>query len=135
MVCRHPKGDPNCSSTPGSASFWEYGEGAQRLRQEKQRKNKTPNKGQFEIEDAFESAQHLVLQVKYPSCADCAFEGTKVIVFVARLIDAIKWKEIDPHFRDDSEEMQSKKAPSPIARFPGNKFEEACNYVAWLEAN
>jgi hypothetical protein len=33
-------------------------------------------------------------------------------------IQALKWKEIDPHFRDDKNTVTA--APSPAARFPAS---------------
>jgi hypothetical protein len=69
-----------------------------------------------------------VLKVKYPNCSSCAFEGTKVMVFAGATIkQAIKWRKIDPHFRDPSALRAADEAPSPAARFPGNN-------VGWQDA-
>jgi hypothetical protein len=82
-----------------------------------------PDAGEFEIERVTTVAHHLVVQVRYPSCSACAYEGLKTLVFEkCALDDAIKWREIDPHFRDNSKgnKLPKKIAPSPIARFHGN---------------
>lgn len=109
MVCRHDKNDPNCSSHPNyrpSVYVPPY--------------SQTPDSRNFQIVEAFEHPGGLVLQVKYPNCAKCAFEGTKTIVYQnVRCIDALKWKEIDPHFTGTSQK-NPQSAPSPVARFPGN---------------
>jgi hypothetical protein len=41
-------------------------------------------------------------------------------------LDALKWKEIDPHFRDEKHRLATA-APSPAARFPGSD-------EGWLDA-
>lgn len=66
------------------------------------------------------SVKHLVLKVEYPNCRLCSFEGRKVMVFLnTSPMAAIKWKEIDPHFRAASKAPPSDRcAPSPAARFP-----------------
>lgn len=63
--------------------------------------------------------RHLVMKVKYPNCSSCAFEGTKILVFLnISELEALKWRKIDPHFRDPRRKSTTE-APSPAARFPG----------------
>ena len=67
----------------------------------------------------------MVLKVKYPSCKNCSYEGIKVMVFLdTTALDALRWKRIDPHFKD--------KAPSPAARFPASDegWNDALAYAA-----
>lgn len=115
MTCRHEAGDPNCSSSP------EY----QRRTRLKSFEERTPDPDKFEIVDVEQVGPHLVLKVKYLSCVKCAFEGTKVLViFNSTIKDVIRWKRIDPHFRDPSAAGlpygTAKESPSPAARFPGS---------------
>ena len=94
---------------------------------------RTPDPVRFHIEDSEEVGDHLVLRVRYPNCAACAYEGSKVLVLLDRsLKDAIKWRRIDPHFRDPSIQTGTHEAPSPAARFPGSKdgWTDAIAYAA-----
>lgn len=82
--------------------------------------------GQIKAADAlvldFASAgPYLVLKVQYPSCTACAYEGIKVLVFKGHALEraAIRWREIDPHFRPPDPNAPLHHAPPPIARFPG----------------
>lgn len=119
MTCRHAPGDRSCSkydtyTAPPPA---------------------TPDKKKYSIEDAARVGLHLVLRVKYPNCASCKFEGNKVMVFLnITELDALKWKEIDPHFRDNKvrSTLSQNAAPSPAARFPGNEegWQDALDYAA-----
>ena len=82
--------------------------------------SKTPDVTRFEIIDIDEIGPNLVVKVKYPNCASCAFEGTKVLVYLDRRIkDVIKWRRIDPHFEQPKVALATE-APSPVARFPAN---------------
>jgi hypothetical protein len=61
---------------------------------------------------------YLVVKVQYPSCSKCAYEGVKIMVFAkCTLKDAIRWKRIDPHFREQASAVDIHSAPPPIARF------------------
>lgn len=105
MTCRHSAGDPNCSSNQRSYTSTPT----------------TPDASKYEIEDVHQAGQHLVLKVKYPNCSSCAYEGNKVLVFLnTNTADALKWKTIDPHFRDPKLKATGKQAPSPTARFPAS---------------
>lgn len=107
MTCRHSAGDPNC----GSNNPYKYSSP----------EPKTPDSTKYDVIDVHENGGYLILKVKYPNCYSCAFEGTKVIVFEkTTTLNALKWKKIDPHFRDPKYKVTEKEAPSPIARFPGN---------------
>lgn len=76
---------------------------------------------QFTIEKAEQVGCFLVMIVQYPSCPKCTYEGYKLMVFPETYaIDALKWKKIDPHFRDSGKE-NSYEAPSPVARFPATE--------------
>lgn len=93
-----------------------------------------PDNTRFEIEEIQEVGQHLVAKIKYPNCAKCSYEGVKIMVFLnASLKDAIKWRVIDPHFKQPPglEIWPKSKAPSPAARFPGSGagWDDAMNYA------
>lgn len=61
------------------------------------------------------------MKVQYPNCRRCAYEGVKVLVFAnTTAMDALKWKRIDPHFRDPKLKGLNTEAPSPLARFPAS---------------
>jgi hypothetical protein len=84
---------------------------------------RSPNPDEYSIERVERIGAHLVMQVRYPSCRACAFEGLKTMVFL-KVSEAqdIKWRRIDPHFRGDAKDHATahpKDAPSPAARFPG----------------
>lgn len=118
MTCRHSKGDPNCSSN----------------RSYDLPEPKTPDKKNFVIKEALEVGSNLILKVEYPNCKKCSYEGEKVMVFKNRsAIDALKWKEIDPHFRlEGLTMMETIVAPSPIARFPASAqgWQDAEDYAS-----
>jgi len=109
MTCRHARGDRSCTT--------------QYPRPPKARKTPpTPDKDDYDIMDVVAIEGNLVLKVKYPSCRSCAYEGIKVMVFRGvSALDAIKWKRIDPHFRDPRKHRLPSDAPPPVARFPGNE--------------
>jgi hypothetical protein len=79
----------------------------------------SPDPRNYEILDAAPVGAHLVVKAQYPSCKSCAFEGTKIMVFLNTTpLDALRWKQLDPHFRANA--FSPGCAPSPAARFPGN---------------
>jgi hypothetical protein len=81
----------------------------------------TPDKTAYEIEQLERVGEHLVLRVRYPNCTRCAYEGNKVMVFLdVPETQALKWREIDPHFRDPATPTIRTEAPSPAARFPAS---------------
>lgn len=90
----------------------------------------TPDNTNYVVEEAIHRNQHLILRVRYQGC-QCAYGGAKVLVFQdVTPEDALKWKRIDPHFREAAPK-DSTDAPSPVARFPadGGGWEAACRYV------
>lgn len=91
-----------------------------RRAEEALREASSPNPKNYEILDALPVGECLVLRVKYPSCTLCEYEGVKVMVFLkVNPLDALRWREIDPHFRPAPKTLDPKQAPSPAARFPG----------------
>lgn len=145
MTCRHAPGDPNCSSSPeGQARERAYAkEVAQRelARSQKELQKQidalraqTPDAENYQIEEVHRAGPHLVLKVRYPSCAACAYEGVKVMVFLdVPEGAALRWRRIDPHFRAWPEKMGQKvhEAPPPAARFPASEegWRDALEYA------
>lgn len=120
MICRHGPNDSSCSShrdyvdpypdpVPKYISPGTYGV-------------ETPDSKNYSIEEATRVGAHLVLKVKYPNCRRCAYEGNKILVLLnVSELQVLKWKEIDPHFRDPKVLVDATRAPSPSARFPASK--------------
>jgi len=95
----------------------------------------TPDAEKFEILEVEEVGPILVMKIKYPSCVKCAFEGTKVIVYKGVSLKAVvKWRRIDPHFRDPSLKDVYTSAPSPAARFPASPegWKHALDFARFL---
>ncbi len=108
MTCRHAPGDPNCSSSANYVGRYDSTPA-------------TPDSSNYDIEEVVQIGNHIVLKVKYPNCSRCAYEGNKVMVFLnTKPIDVLKWKKIDPHFRDPKLAITKREAPSPAARFPAS---------------
>ncbi len=130
MTCRHGPYDPNCGSYNGNLET---------LKADYQKQivsSITPDAERFSVEDVEEIGTFLVMKVRYPNCSSCSYEGVKVMVFSnANLKSAIKWKKIDPHFRDPDKNFDSKHgyaaAPGPIARFPASDqgWKDAIEYA------
>ena len=94
----------------------------------------TPDSKKFDVLDAAEVGRYLVMKVQYPNCSACEYEGIKVMVFEDRkVLDVVRWREIDPHFRKADPKAAQTKAPSPIARFPGTSegWREALSWASW----
>jgi hypothetical protein len=92
----------------------------------------TPDPNQYKILDAVTVNSHLVMKVQYPNVKSCPFDGTKVMVFLNTTpLAALKWKKIDPHFREKLVPSYEDAAPSPAARFPASKkgWEDAIEYA------
>jgi endonuclease/exonuclease/phosphatase (EEP) superfamily protein YafD len=85
----------------------------------------TPDANQYTVERVERIGEHLVMQVRYPNCKVCAYEGVKTMVFLdVPEHAALRWKRIDPHFRirtNDHFTAHPTDAPSPAARFPSSK--------------
>jgi hypothetical protein len=80
---------------------------------------RTPRADQYELQRVEQVGPHMVLEVLYPSCATCAYEGRKVLVILnVDPLAAMRWRRIDPHFRDKATSITE--APSPAARFPAS---------------
>lgn len=123
MTCRHSSGDPHCSKNQPAYTEPE--------------KPATPDAARYEIVDVQRVGAHLVLKVKYPNCFACSYEGHKVMVFAnATESSVLKWRNIDPHFRNDNH-LDPTKAPGPAARFPASDvgWADALAYAAWLDRN
>ena len=134
MTCRHAKGDPACSSTVGGYAWAEN----ERAREEQHRKDvaeaekrardaaaeqyaRTPDSERYEVVQVERVGEHLVLKVLYPNCAKCAYEGQKIMVFLnVSEVDVLRWRKIDPHFRDPKAARAPREAPPPAARFPAS---------------
>lgn len=95
----------------------------------------TPDSEKFEVTDVEVVGTSLVMKVKYPNCSSCSYEGNKIMVFRSTTpIDALKWKKIDPHFRDPKKLSNPREAPSPAARFPATTegWKDAISYASSL---
>ncbi len=122
MTCRHQAGDPNCSSHPDYVAPYTPPPAPP----------PTPDKRLYSIVDATRVGKHLVMKVLYPNCRSCSYEGNKVMVFLnVGELDALKWKEIDPHFRPTKQHSYTPGAPSPAARFPATPegWKDALEYA------
>lgn len=134
MTCRHEKGDPNCSSHPShpdNPANQRYDELLRAQQKAAAAMPPTPDASAFAIEDARDIGPHLVLKVRYPNCAKCAYEGNKVMVYLnVSPLQALRWKKIDPHFR--APRGSENEAPSPAARFPASPtgWSDAIAYAA-----
>lgn len=122
MTCHHRAGDPACGSYAREAARRESEHAANRetaLREV--RAEMTPDNTKYEIVDVEQVGPHLVLKVVYPNCVRCSFEGNKVMVFLnMTAAQALKWKVIDPHFRDGPSGDSARNAPCPRVRFPAD---------------
>ena len=93
----------------------------------------SPDNTRFEVLDAVQDGPYLIMKVQYPNCAKCSYEGIKVMVFEdVTAFDALKWKVLDPHFRDPNETRSEREAPPPVARFPANErgWQDALSYAS-----
>lgn len=113
MTCRHSLYDPACGS---------YESNLKRLKQDFEAQfGDEKDSTKFVIESYEEIAPYLILKVTYPSCKNCSYEGTKLMVFKdVSLLRVMQWRNIDPHFRETLPEDKFA-APSPVARFPATE--------------
>ena len=127
MTCRHGKDDPSCSSHRDYRAPPPY----------KPPVPPTPDAENYEIVDSYRQGAHLILKVRYPNCMQCAYEGTKILVYLnVSESSALRWKKIDPHFRDPKKpNRRPTESPGPSARFPASEegWEDAKRYVAGKE--
>lgn len=118
MTCRHSDYDPACGS---------YKSNLERLKKDYEKQfssSVTPDSKNYEIIDVEPVGSHLVMKVLYTNCKKCSYEGNKIMVFLnCTMKEAMKWKTIDPHFRDiiPIEARISTEAPGPDARFPASE--------------
>lgn len=141
MTCRHAPGDPKCSSYPAWKAEQDRVAELERLAaigkaveaKENEWLARTPNPEEFEVDEVEEVGPHLVMRVKYSSCEKCSFDSKKVMVFLDTTIkDAIRWRQIDPHFAEKGE-ADPKVAPPPRARFPADA-EGWADAIAYAES-
>lgn len=122
MTCRHDEDDPRCSKNQIAAE-------RERLDAQVAALPGT----QFEIADLKRVGEHVVVRVRYPSCAGCSFEGVKVMVFLdVAEVDLMRWRRIDPHFHaEPAFPIDTAAAPSPAARFPPTDegWQDALDYA------
>lgn len=145
FICRHSKGDPNCSSTAGGYADQErerarYLESEKREKMDKeeiQRLRKElegPDNSKYTVVEVEAVGKHLVMKVLYANCQKCSYEGNKVMVFLNTTpTQALFWKIIDPHFREPTKGLTKKnEAPGPAARFPASAegWQDAINYAS-----
>lgn len=122
MTCRHidPINNPACNSYRTPDEQIDLLRKEEELLRSRFKLASQPDNSQFEIVDCLELTSGVVLRVKYESCTNCAYEGTKVLVYAGITTrDVLRWRTIDPHFREV--EPGPKQAPSPTARFPASK--------------
>ncbi len=137
MTCRHQPGDPACGQGARDSAeaererlekeLWTYKEAA--------KTPKTPDAENYSIEKIERVGKHLVLQVQYPNCKFCAYEGNKVMVFEnVSEVEVLRWRKIDPHFADPTVQRPPREAPSPVARFPASEggFWAAVQFAATI---
>lgn len=72
-------------------------------------KDPNPKPDNYQIIQSWKIGKFTIIQLKYPDCTN--YEGIKILVFKASLLDIINQKKIDPHFSDNKTYI------SPIARF------------------
>jgi hypothetical protein len=129
MTCRHAPGDTDCSKHPYNRAVEED----RRTREETARvKAETPDASNYTIVDVHRDGPNLVLKVVYPNCRKCSYEGHKVLVFLnVTEAQALRWRTIDPHFRDPKAARSPTEAPGPVARFPASVegWKDAIAYV------
>ena len=133
MICRHAPGDRSCSSysysPPATKTVYK-----DKIVYRDKLVPITPDADNYTIQQIHREGPHLVVKAKYPNCAKCSYEGTKIMVFLnVSEIDVMKWKEIDPHFRDPKKNQKYTAAPGPAARFPASPegWKDAIAYVQY----
>jgi hypothetical protein len=121
MVCRHDPGDHNCSSNKHYVAPYNppYSPPATPPWTRTTVAVESPDSEKYEVIDFYRNGLNVALKVRYPNCAKCSYEGTKVLVCQGVSEEMIiRWVRIDPHFADKP--RGPREAPSPIARFPAS---------------
>lgn len=129
MICRHAPNDTSCSSHKDYVSYDPPTPPEPKMTL---KSTDSPDAYNFQVVDALEVGKHLVMKINYPNCKKCAYEGTKVMVFLhTKPLDALRWKRIDPHFRDNTTARLMTDSPGPDARFPASKqgWDDALQYA------
>jgi len=80
----------------------------------------TPDSTKWEFEEFIESFGYIIAKVKFEACEHAGYGGMKVLVFKATTLEAVKWRIMDPHFREKPEGTAKNEAPVPVARFPAS---------------
>lgn len=143
MTCRHGddelgfKTNKECSSYEEPAKRIKVIERYLKKLRKEAGEPDAPDNSQFEIEELEAVGEYLVLRVRYVSCERCVGEAQKVMVIKATVLEATKWRVIDPHFqlpRDVEINRPATVAPPPLARFmPDEKgWKEAKDYASRL---
>lgn len=133
MTCRHSEDDPSCSSYKSPIQRVTLAEKELARLRKKAGVTDSPDNTNFDIDDVVAVGPHLVLRVVYPNCAKCVYEGKKVLVYLnVTVIEAMKWRSIDPHFRAMGA-ASPKEAPPPAARFPASDegWRDALAWAQW----
>lgn len=92
MTCRHsdPINNPGCSSyrTPEQ----QVADLNKRLEATKAKFRITdePLSQKYDVLKVVQVSDYLVMRVKYESCENCTYEGEKIMVFKAHLVDALR---------------------------------------------
>lgn len=142
MTCHHSANDPACSSHPLNIARLEaekHQSEIEKLKNNVEVLRKQLDQGRIDAEnaeilDSHRIGPHIVLRVQYPSCKNCSYEGVKVMVYLnASETDVLRWRVFDPHFKDPSEVVSPREAPSPAARFPASQ-EGWADAIAYVEA-
>ncbi len=82
---------------------------------------RTPDADKYELIEVERVGPHLVMKVRYPNCKKCSYEGNKVMVFLnVTESNALRWRRIDPHFRDPALKREPWEAPPPASRYPAS---------------
>lgn len=128
MICRHAPGDPNCGSNRPQISYAPTVYGS----------DNSPRPDEFQVQRVESVGPHMVLEVLYPSCRRCAYEGRKVLVLLNTTAAAgMRWRKMDPHFADPKKAAQRgpDEAPAPAARFPASPegWQDALSYAAFKD--
>lgn len=134
MICRHSPGDPSCSSHPehpDNPRNRQHTTDAPTVWSD----SNSPKPEEFQVQRVEVVGPHMVLQVLYPSCARCAYEGRKVLVFLnTSTLAGMRWRKMDPHFADPKKSARRgpDEAPAPAARFPASEegWQDALDYAA-----
>jgi hypothetical protein len=113
-ICRHSPNDSSCSSHRDYQAPYEPPA-------RKQKPVVTPDADDYDVEEVERIGPHVVMKVRYPNCKACSYEGNKVMVFLnVSEKDILRWRKIDPHFREPKAGIYPKEAPAPAARFPAS---------------